>query len=112
MKQGLAEVGLVEGRNFAFEYRWAENQYDRLPALAGDLVRRRVAVIVAGGIDPALAAKSATATLPIVFAIGGDPVALGLVASLTIPLISNEPVNIGEKRLFEHELGEFFHEGP
>ena len=69
----------------AIEYRWAENQYDRLPALAADLVRRRVAVIVAAGTAAALAAKAATTTIPIVFATGGDPVALGLVASLNRP---------------------------
>jgi len=104
-RQGLGETGYAEGRNFAIEFRWAEGQHNRLPALAADLVGRQVAIIVApGGAPGALAAKSATTTIPIVFEMGADPVAVGVVGNLNRPGgnltgVSSLNVQVTPKRL-------------
>ncbi len=108
-RSGLKEVGYVEGQNVAMEYRFADNQYDRLPTLAAELVRRRVAVIVANG-RAAQTAKETTATIPIAFVAGFDPVDVGLVASMNRPGgnvtgVSILDVELGPKRLqLLHEL--------
>src|SRR5499433_3389779 len=104
-RQGLGETGYAEGRHVAIEFRWAEGQHNRLPALAADLVGRQVAVIVApGGAPGALAAKSATTTIPIVFEMGADPVAIGLIGNMNRPGgnltgVSSLNVQVTPKRL-------------
>jgi putative ABC transport system substrate-binding protein len=104
-RQGLKETGHVESENVAIEYRWAENQTDRLPALAADLVRRRVAVIVTTAPPPTFAAKAATTTIPIVFNVGSDPVKLGLVASLARPGGNLTGINTLSTELSAKRLG-------
>jgi len=109
-RQGLSETGFVEGRDVAIEYRWAEGQYHRLPALAADLVRRQVTVLAATSTPAARAVKALASTIPIVFTTDGDPVQLGLVASLSRPGgnvtgVTSLAVEVGPKRLeLAHDL--------
>jgi putative tryptophan/tyrosine transport system substrate-binding protein len=105
-QRGLKESGLVEGQNIRIEFRWAEGHYEKLPALASDLVSRRVALIATGGGEPSVkAAKATTTTIPIVFSLGGDPVKAGLVSSLNRPAGNITGVNIFSTELDAKRLG-------